>query len=168
MQEWSLQSGSRKSTRTEKPFSDGQQVRSVLIVAEKEGLLRLDFHPDEEMDLGESRLVAQWLRTFRSNEAEREVAREAVATADELFDQMMNEEDDGEDSERAEVRATLCFLLALHLERKRVLRPKGRVGSDGFQVYRHPKKDCEYRVAAVELRPKLIQQIEDQLDFMLI
>ena len=60
------------------------------------------------------------------------------------------------------------FSVALHLERKRVLRPKGRVGSDGFQVYRHPKKDCEYRVAAVELRPKLIQQIEDQLDFMLI
>lgn len=168
MQEWSLQSGSRKSTGSEKPFTDGQQVRSILVVAEKEGLLRLDFHPDEEFDAGESRPVAQWLRTFRSNEAEREVAREAVATADELLEQLMSEEEGDEDAQRAEAREVLCFLLALHLERKRVLRPVGRVGKDGVQVYRHPKKDREYRVPSVELRAELIRQIEDQLDFMLI
>ncbi|MET3873694.1 hypothetical protein J3R74_003564 [Puniceicoccus vermicola] len=169
MQEWSLQSGSRKSTGSEQPFTDGQQVRSVLCIVEKEGLIRLDFDPDEELNLGEARPIAQWLRTFRSNEAEKEVAREAVETADDLFDQMMNDTPEGdEDLEREEIRGVLCFILALHLERKRVLRPTGRIAEDGTQTYRHPKKDREYEVRAVEVRPDLIQKIEDQLDFVLI
>jgi hypothetical protein len=131
-------------------------------------LIRLDFNPDEELNLGEGRPIAQWLRTFRSNEAEKEIAREAVETADDLFDQMMIGETDGEeDAEREEVRGALCFILALHLERKRVLRPMGRVAADGAQVYRHPKKDREYVVKAVGLRADLIQKIEDQLDFIL-
>ncbi|MGE9290503.1 MAG: hypothetical protein ACQKBT_05915 [Puniceicoccales bacterium] len=171
MQEWSLQSGSRKSTKSEQPFNDGQQVRSVLCVVEKEGLVRLDFDPDEEFQLGEARPIAQWIRTFRSNEAEKEIAREAVETADDLFDQMMNastEEGEEPDPERDEVREVLCFILALHLERKRVLRPLGRIAVDGTQSYRHPKKDREYTVKGVIVRPDLIQKIEDQLDFVLL
>jgi len=169
MQEWALQSGSRKSTRSEELFQDGQQVRSVLCLSEGEGLVRLDFLPEEELDLGEARPIAQWLRTFRSNEAEKELAREAVEGADDLFEQLMGGEDPEEEADQSrEIRAMLCYLLALHLERKRVLRPIGRIRTDGIQVYRHPKKDREYEVAAVELRVDLIRQIEDQLDFILL
>lgn len=169
MQEWSLQSGSRKSTGTEQPFSDGQRVRSVLCVSETEGLLRLDFDLEEELQLDGTQPIAQWIRTFRSNEAERELAREAVETADELFDQLINDSgEEGEDAEQGEIRRVLCFLLALHLERKRVIRPVGRIRADGSQVYRHPKKDRQYEVGAVGLRPELIRKIEDQLDQVLL
>ncbi len=168
MQEWNLQSGSRKSTSTEQPFVDGQRVRSVLCLVEKEGLVRLDFHPDEVLALGEARPIAQWLRTFRSNEAERELAREAVETADDLFDQLMDDPGEEGDAESKEIRKVLRFILALHLERKRVLRPLGRIAPDGTQVYRHPKKNREYTVEAAGLRPELMRKIEDQMDFILI
>lgn len=152
------------------PFADGQRVRSVLCVVESQGLVRLDFDPEEDFDLGESRPIAQWLRTFRSNDAEKETAREAVETADDLFDQLMAEdaEDEPGDEHAEEIRKALRCILALHLERKRVLRPLGRIGQDGMQTYRHPKKDRQYEVAVVELRPDLIREIEDQLDFILI
>ena len=171
MQEWNLQSGSRKSTGSQELFTDGQKVRSILCIVESEGIVRLDFDLEEEVDLGEARPVAQWLRTFRSNEAEKEIAREAVETADDLFDQLMNpsssEEEETGDDEQQEVLQILRCLLALHLERKRVLRPKGRVRPDGFQIYRHPKRDRDYEVQSVDLRPDLIQKIENQLDFVL-
>lgn len=169
MQEWSLQTGSRKSTNSQENFLDGQMVRSVLCVAEKEGLLRLDFHPEEEFDLDGARPVAQWIRTFRSNDSEKELAREAVESADELFDQLMSDSDPAEEEggQNGEIRGILRYLLALHLERKRILRPKGRIQPDGIQIYRHPKRDRDYRVESVELRMDLIREIEEQLDFVL-
>ena len=165
MHEWTLQSGSRKSTSTEKPFDDGQQVRSVLCLDEEGGLRRLDFHPDEEVPSEGVRPVARWLRVFRSNETEREMEREAVQTAEELFVRLMEEEDaetDG-DEEAVATRGVLRFLLALHLERKRVLRPVGRPEVDRTQLYRNPKADTEYRVPAVELDAGRLRGMEDQL-----
>jgi len=168
MQEWSLQTGSRKSTGSDEPFIDGQKVRSVLCILEGEGLVRLDFNPEEEIRLGNASPIAQWLRTFRSNEAEKELAREAIESADDLFDQMMAQESSNDEAEeQEEIRNVLCFLLALHLERKRVLRPIGRVQANGAQMYRHPKKNCQYEVQAVGLRPELIRSIEKQLDLVL-
>ena len=166
MHEWTLQSGSRKSTSTEKPFDDGQQVRSVLCLDEEGGLRRLDFHPGEEVPSEGVRPVARWLRVFRSNETEREMEREAVQTAEELFVRLMEEDagtGGGDDPEAAATRGVLRFLLALHLERKRVLRPVGRMEADGTQCYRHPKTAAEYRVPAAKLEPERLRAMEEQL-----
>jgi hypothetical protein len=169
MRDWNLQSGSRKSTASEAPFADGQRVRSVLVLDGEEGLRRLDFHLEETVELGEARPVAQWIRVFRSNEAEREMAREAVNSAEELFFRLS----DGEagtpgDGETEEVRGVLRFLLALHLERKRVLRPVGRISEGGVQRYRHPKRGVEIEVAAVDLDGELVRKTEGHLDALLV
>lgn len=172
MQEWNVQGGSRRSSSSEAPFSDGQSVRSVLCLSEEHGgLVRLDFALEDDVDLGENRPVAQWVRVFRSNEAEQAIAREAVETAEGLFVELFEGQEldeNGEDVEAGEVRAVLKFLLALHLERKRVLRPLGKILDDGSQIYRHPKRDREYRVCPVEFGSEMFGKIEDQLDLVLI
>ncbi len=172
MQEWNLQGASRRSAVSDRPFSDGQQVRSVLCLSGEEGLIRLDFGLDEPLDLGEARPVAQWVRTYRSNEAEKAGEREAVRTVEELFVQMVEDEQGADDPARsadsatARIRDALRFLLALHLERKRVLRPLGRIGEDGSQTYRHPKRDTEYRVPAVVVEEDLRHSLEEQLSLV--
>lgn len=176
MQEWNLQGGLRRSSSSETPFSDGQSVRSVLCLSDESGLERLDFSLEEEIDLGGRRPVAQWVRVFRSNEAEQAVEREAVETVEELFVQLIEGEDppaaDGDDpadeSEAEAVRSALKFLLALHLERKRILRPLGRLSPDGSQLYRHARRDREYRIFPAEVGVGLVRKIEEQLDLVLV
>ena len=166
MHEWTLQSGSRKSTSTEKPFNDGQKVRSILCLDEEGALRRLDFHPEETVPLEGVRPVARWVRVFRSNETERELEREAIQTSEELFLSLM-EEGDGtgeEDSpEAAATRGILRFLLALQLERKRVLRRVGRMEVDGTQCYRHPKTNTEYQVPVADLEAERLRAMKEQL-----
>ncbi|MEM0967619.1 MAG: hypothetical protein AAGJ81_15840 [Verrucomicrobiota bacterium] len=166
MHEWHLQQGSRKSTTSEEPFLEGQTVRSVLCHSE-DGLVRLDFNPEEEVSLKDYRPIAQWLRLFRSNQSERETARAAVESADELFDQMMSGLQPDSQDEEHETKAALRFLLALHLERKRVLRPVGRPEADGVQVYRHPKRNRRYEVKPVIMEGNLLRKLKGNLDVIL-
>lgn len=172
MQEWNVQGGSRRSASSEQPFEDGQSVRSVLCLVEDGGLARMDFALGDPVELGGAQPVAQWIRTFRSNEAEREIEREAVQSVEDLFVQLAEEDAAGEregsdEAARAEeVRAALRFLLALHLERKRVLRPVGRIAPDGSQLYRHPKRDAEYRIGPAGISPELFARIEEQLELV--
>jgi len=101
---------------------------------------------------------------------------ERVAGAEEFFVQLVEGDalsgESGADAPAAEeveeVRSVLKFLLALHLERKRVLRPQGRISSDGSQVYRHGKRDREYRIYPVEVDAEMFRRIEEQLDLVLV
>lgn len=74
------------------------------------------------------------------------VATEAEAPAD-------------EDPAAATDRRTLLTLLALMLERKRVLKPRGRGG-----LYWHVGRKELLRVPLVKLTPELLGQVADQLE----
>ena len=59
----------------------------------------------------------------------------------------------------------LLQVLAMMLERKRVLRPKGRSGSgaNAKQVYEHAKLKSLHEVLAAELSPEFFLSIQEQL-----
>ena len=84
-----------------------------------------------------------------------------MATTEELFLSLFEESG----AEGEEDRAVLKQLLALMLERKRVIK---RVGpsTQGVQRYRHPKQDREYDVPMDDLNPEKLVRIQEQLQLL--
>jgi hypothetical protein len=57
----------------------------------------------------------------------------------------------------------LQHLLALLLERKRILRSLGIRAKDGLQRYRHAKLDREFEVPVLEVDGKLMEKIMETM-----
>src|SRR5690606_23279932 len=68
-------------------------------------------------------------------------------------------------NERTVENERLLQVLAMMLERKRVLRPKGRSGSgaNAKQIYEHAKLKSLHEVTAAELSPEFFLSIQEQL-----
>ena len=139
MHEWNVHRGARQSSLSERPFAEGQKVRSLLCRDGSGQLVRRDLHPDEDMGAEGETVIAQWWRTYHSRAEERERARAAVQSAEDLFlDLAAREETTGDPEEAAAHNLReLHYFLALHLERKRVLRPRETPAGEGRASWLH-------------------------------
>lgn len=72
--------------------------------------------------------------------------------------------DPAEPADRRAVVDTLKHLLALMLERKRILKPVGRRRLEGVQPYLHAKTKREYEVPVLPLDEGVVQRIEQSLE----
>lgn len=146
MHEWNVHRGARQSSLSERPFAEGQQVRSLLCRDGTGQLARRDLHPDEDLSPDGDKVIAQWWRTYHSHAEEKERARAAVQSAEDLFlDLAAREETAGTGEEAAETDLReLHYFLALHLERKRVLRPQEGETADGHASWLHRRSGQVY------------------------
>ena len=164
MQEWNVQSGARKSTISEKPFADGDPVRSLLCINAEGVLLRHDLGEEEEWNSEGVKVLAQWMRVFRHDTSEQEQKKEALQSTEEVFLQMVESLQTREEADHTEDEMALVYLMALFLERKRVLRPLGRPDENNRQIYRHIGRKEEISVQTTTFDPQTLIRLSDQLE----
>lgn len=163
---------------TARDFSDGQRVVSFLVrapvVAEPraargtgktepagEGILRCDVLETEVAGfVAPGPVVCRWAQIYKTRRVQDNPERALKLTAESLFLALADPS-----NERTVENERLLQVLAMMLERKRVLRPKGRTGTGAGArlVYEHAKAKTRHEVAAAELSPEFFRSIQDQL-----
>ncbi|MFP4283328.1 MAG: hypothetical protein ACLFU2_11950 [Opitutales bacterium] len=173
----------KTSSLSGEPFAVGDTVESFLFRGAQGELERADLRPSEvpawPMPEG---LLCRWRHRVRErDDAEGDARRRSLATAEELFLALLeaggekpaegadeaaevgNEEAVGESARPPRERLIFLNLLALMLERRRVLKPIGRRPG----LYRYMPEKRELRVPLVELDPAEVVPFIEELDALL-
>ena len=139
--DWQIKTMGGKSSATSTEFKPGDVVLSLIYKDEDEGnLARLDLL---EAELGSFKLsgtpLGRWKRIIKETGDAEMNPQEQILAAEDFFLSLFEETEAG-DSKGSEAELdVLKHLLALLLERKRVLRAVGSRAKEGAQLYRHVK-----------------------------
>jgi len=145
---------------TGQAFKDGDRVVSFLIRNETSvEVARHDLLESAQGDFTPGGFVAcRWAHVFKPRKAGENPERELKLTAENLFVTLADPA-----VELAPENERLVQFLALMLERKRLLRPKGRTADGKRAVYEHAKTKQLYEVPAGELNPEFFLSLQEQL-----
>ncbi len=166
MLEWQIKPLSKKSAVSEREIKPGDTVVCAVFVDDIGNLDRMDFLKDEfRADSINGRLVGRWERIVAENpEADERAARRmALASSEDFFISLY---DDAVEIDSADVDV-IKQMLALLLERKRILRPLGRP-SGGLQKYIHAQSGREFIVPQRNVDEALVVKIQSQLGSIII
>ena len=159
--EWQIKTIARKSSLSGESFKPGDEVVCLIFKDAAAGELgRADLFA-AEVDPFElpGDLLGRWSRIIKDPDEAKVSAGEVMASAEDFFLSLYQSEPE---AAQAETDA-LKHLLALMLERKRVLRPIGPRATEGLQRYLHVKQKKELEVPVVEISPDLVLKIQDTL-----
>ncbi|HKK19173.1 MAG TPA: hypothetical protein VJ952_10885 [Opitutales bacterium] len=159
--DWQIKTLSRKSTLSGESFAPGDRAVSLVYVDEEAGELgRADLHENELGQLevpGE--VLGRWSWLMKAPEEGAPNAAETVASAEDFFFSLF----ENETARERDQSDALKHLLALMLERKRILRAVGPRQSSGTQTYLHVKTKQEVQVPVAGISRELMFKIEDTL-----
>ena len=161
--EWQIKRIARQSVVSGHEFRPGDRLVCVLYVEPEEGHLARADMLSEEADRFEApgEILGRWTRTVRDTEDDDASQTGGVAGAEELFVSLFQETPD---SGSGEERAALQHLLALMLERKRILkREDARAAGRNTQRYRHVRRQETFDVPVVSISREMVLKIEDTL-----
>ncbi len=165
--EWHIKTIARKSSLSATPFNPGERIICLIYKEAEEGEMgRADLLESEveAFDLpGE--VLGRWSRIVKEPTDEGTSTRETMASAEDFFFSLYESAPTEASREESDM---LKHLLALMLERKRVLRAIGPRQTTGQQTYRHVKTKQELAVPVVELSTQLMMKLQDTIgDIML-
>lgn len=146
-----------------KGFVEGDRVVSFLIRNESsEEVMRYDVLEPERAGFAPSGVVAcSWGHVFKPRKVNENPERELKLTAENLFVTLADPA-----VELAPENERLVQFLALMLERKKLLRPKGRAADGVRNLFEHAKTKLIYAVPAGELSPEFFIAIQEQLSVL--
>lgn len=149
---------------TGQAFEEGQRVASVLVDDGKsEEVLRFDMLESEAGNfLADGRVVCRWVQVFKPRKAEENPERELKFTAENLFLTLMDPS-----AELSPDNVPLVQFLTLMLERKKLLRPKGKTADGAKNIFEHAKSKVLYEVPVGELTPEFFLSIQEQIGALL-
>ena len=154
--DWTIKSLSRTSFASGQTFTPGEKV-TCIIFRGPEGLQRADLAEAEAREWQPpGDVLGRWLRKA-GDESDSTKRRQALASAEEVF-LAFQQEPGGAGPDKD----LLLQLLALMLERKRILRPQGRP-VEGRQQYWHPRLQQEFSVPHQALTPEILGPLREQL-----
>lgn len=159
--DWQIKTLSRKSTLSGQSFEPGDRAISLVFVDDEAGELgRADLHEGELSELQlPGQVLGRWSWVMKDPEAGATNAADTVASAEDFFLSLF-ENEAGDERDRSDA---LKHLLALMLERKRILRAVAPRQVSGTQIYRHAKTKQEFQVPVAEISRELMFKIEDTL-----
>jgi hypothetical protein len=147
---------------TGQPFNEGDRVASLLVRTDAGEIARLDALEANAGSLAPQGFVAcSWVQVFKPRAPEENADRALKLTADTLFQTLADPS-----SEPTPETTRLIRFLALLLERKRVLRPRGRTPDGEREVYEHARTKQMFEVAAVDLSPEFFAAVRGQLSVL--
>ncbi len=161
--DWQVKPAGRLSQISGEAFSPGQKIISYLYKDEGDNLRRMDALAAETDNFSApGPILGWWTQTVKDQKGEAEVRRRVIETSEELFLSLYEE---GVDS--AQESETLKFLLAIMLERKRILKRCGKPAAGEPQHYRHSKSGEEFDVPQVDLTAASVLKIQEQLQVLI-
>lgn len=170
--EWQLKSPSNESLISGKRFEIGDQIVCFLYKNEEGELERMDIASDEiESTELPQNILGCWTHTIKESagQEEREMQKQTIASSEELFLSFYKQQDGETEAATEEVsedRDTLKQILALMLERKRILKPTTDTRT-GEVEYWHAKSKKNY---TVDLSPIPIEKaitLQEQLQMLM-
>ncbi len=142
-----------------KPFAEGDRVTSMLVRAEDGAVARQDALESESGALVPTGFVAcRWVQVYKPQARDGDSERELKLTAESLFLTLADPS-----TEPSPETERLVRFLALMLERKRLLRPRGRSAESGRDLYEHARTKQVFEVPAIELTPEFFAAVREQL-----
>lgn len=143
-------------------FIEEDRVVSQLLQSESLEIMRYDVLESQLNELkADGSLVCSWVQRYRPRVKEENTDRTLKLTADNLFVTLADPS-----NEPNEENTRLLQFLALMLERKRILRPKGRNADGDKNVYEHAKTKELYEVPIGELDPAFFVAVQQQLSVL--
>ena len=161
--DWQIKTIAQKSTLSGECFIPGDRIVSLIYKDEENGeLARVDLRTEEIEKFNIPGLVlGRWASVVPNPEDDTVHEREAISSAEDLFFSLFEVE--GEIGEARKESDMLKHLLALMLERKRVLRAVGDRKKSGEQCYRRIKTNNEINVPICNISTDLMTKIEDTI-----
>jgi hypothetical protein len=148
---------------TQQPFVEGQRVVSFLVRTKTGEAVRHDVLETEHGKFtADGVVVCRWVRAYKPRKAGENAEREMKLTAEALFLTLA----DPQTEVTAENTRLLQFLV-LMLERKRVLKPRGRTSDGARTVFEHGKSKQLFEVPVGELSPEFFIQVQEQLSVLM-
>jgi len=148
---------------TGQPFIDGARVASYLV---RRGaaleIVRYDVLEAHAADFSPEGFVAcKWVQVFKPRHAGDNADRALKLTAENLFIALADPM-----TEPGVENTRLLQFLALMLERKRVLRPRGRSADGEKNRFEHAKSKAIYEVPAGDLTAEFFVAVQEQLSVL--
>lgn len=154
-----LSSLSTQCAASKSPFQEGDRVVSILGRDAQGSVVRVDLLESAEGFFEALPVVyCRWTQVFKPKQAEANAERMLKLTAENLFLTLCDPasiQDPG--------NAHLIQFLSLMLERKKLLRPKGRTEDGERLIYEHAGTKNRYEVPGGEFTPAFFVQVQKQL-----
>jgi hypothetical protein len=144
------------------PFVEGDRVVSHLIRSVTLEIARYDVLENNLSDFApEGAAVCSWMHPYKPKEMVENPDRALKLTAENLFVALADPS-----NEPTAENVRLIQFLALLLERKRLLKPKGRNAEGSMNIYEHAKTKQVYEVPVGELSPEFFLAVQEQLSVL--
>ena len=158
--EWQVKPISRRCFVSDAPLRAGDKVVCIICKPVDAEIERADILAENIGQFqGNGIELGRWTREVKERaEEDREARLQLLATREEFFLSLFTESEDPSGD-----KAVLKQLLALLLERKRILRPIGKP-SNNIQHYLHVRTRDEYDVPMDELQPEQVARIQPALE----
>ena len=166
MLDWQIKPLSKKSAISGRDIVAGDTVVCAVFIDSAGNLDRLDCHADEfEASKINGKIIGRWERVVSAHpeEDERAARRMALSSSEDFFVSLFDESGDVKTDETDVIKQ----MLALLLERKRIIRAIGRPCA-GFQKYVQTSTKREFNVPQRNLDGELIIKIQNQLGSIII
>ncbi len=143
-------------------FAEGDRVASFLVRTKGGEIARYDLAETAASGFEPEGVVAcRWVHVFKPRKVNENPERELKLTAETLFVTLADPA-----TELTTENVRLLQFLALMLERKRVLKPKGSSSDGARNVYEHAKSKQLFEVPRGELNPEFFVQVQEQLSVL--
>jgi hypothetical protein len=145
------------------PFTEGARVASYLVrTGAAMEIVRYDvLEAKTEGFAPEGVLACKWVHPFKPRRAGENPDRALKLTAESLFVTLADPT-----TERTPENVRLVQFLALMLERKRIIRLKGKSADGEWLRYEHAKSKALFEVSADELTPEFFVAVQEQLSVL--
>jgi hypothetical protein len=143
-------------------FAEGDRVVSRLVREPSGEIARHDVLASEDANYTKPAFVfCTWTIAFKAKRAEENAGRTLKLTAENLFVTLADPL-----AEPDEMNTPMLQFLALLLERKKILRPRGLSADKQRQVFEHAKTHQMYEVPVGTLDEAFFVRIQGQLDLL--
>ena len=162
--EWEIKPFGKESAFSGNPFRDGEAVNCFLVRTEEGNVARIDLHSNDTENLADdSTILGRWTRVFESSPDKRAQTLNQQRTLEELFFSLFEVEEavEGEDTQ------TLKQIVGLMLERKRILRRLPAKSTNQLTIYWHVKSKTEFEVQVIDITPKVVMNVQEQLQVLI-
>lgn len=144
-------------------FAEGDRVVSYLVREASGEIGRHDLLASEDAAYAKPSFVfCSWTVSYKPRRADENPGRALKLTAENLFVTLGDPT-----AEPNPANTPLLQFLALLLERKRLLRPRGRTADGERQIYEHTRTHQLYEIPEGNLDAAFFAQLQGQLDLLM-
>jgi hypothetical protein len=144
------------------PFREGDRVASLLVRTDSGEVARYDALEAQSGSLHPEGFVAcRWVQVFKPHPRDDNPERTLKLNAENLFLTLADPS-----TQPTPETARLVRLLALLLERKRLLRPRGRTADSQRELYEHTRTKQVFEVEAIDVTEDFFIAVREQLSVL--